>query len=376
MKKLKKYVIYPLLGLGLLIGALILLFRYLVVFDPPVVANEQKYLSLTRTEVGENKYLLGNNWLKKDSASGIWMVYIEGEPFERGVVYGKLCKELMYQQEVYFVNEIKRQVPSEFYLKFLKYMIAWFNRDMHEYVPVEYQQEIYGESFVTSDEFEFIGPGYHRMLNYHAAHDIGHALQNMNLVGCTAYAVWGEKTKGKLLVGRNFDFYAGEDFAKEKLISIVKPDKGYKYLSISWAGLMGVVSGMNEKGLTVTLNAAKSGVPTSAATPVSIIAREVVQYAQTIDEAYAIISKRKSFVSESFLISSALDSNVVVIEKTPDTTMIYQVNKKEQRLILTNHFQCSALYNDQLNQEYIGQGTSTYRYNRVVELIDSMHTLM
>ncbi|MDF2457067.1 MAG: putative choloylglycine hydrolase [Cytophagaceae bacterium] len=372
LKKLKKYVLYPLLGLGLLIGAAILLFRYLVVFDPPVVANEQKYLSLHRTEAGENKYVLGNNWLKKDSATGIWIVYIEGEPFERGVVYGKLCKELMYQQEVYFVNEIKRQVPSEFYLKFLKYMIAWFNRDMHEYVPVEYQQEIYGESFVTSDEFEFIGPGYHRMLNYHAAHDIGHALQNMNLVGCTAYAVWGEKTKGKLLVGRNFDFYAGEDFAKEKLISIVKPDKGYKYLSISWAGLMGVVSGMNERGLTVTLNAAKSGVPTSAATPVSIIAREVVQYAQTIEEAYAIIKKRKSFVSESFLISSALDSNVVVIEKTPDTTMIYQVNKKEQRLILTNHFQCAALYNDQLNQEYISQGTSTYRYNRVVELIDSL----
>src|SRR6202000_715785 len=98
------------------------------------------------------------------------------------------------------------------------------------------------------------------------------------------------------------------------------------------------VSGMNEKGLTVTLNAAKSGVPTSAATPVSIIAREVIQYAKTIDEAYAIIKKRKSFVSESFMISSAVDSNVVIIEKTPDTTSIYQVNAKEQKLILTNHF--------------------------------------
>ena len=363
---------YALLGLMLLLGALLLLFRYLVLFDPPQVVDQEKYLSLQRSVVGENKYLLGNNWLKKDSASGMWIVYIEGEPFERGVAYGKLCKELMYQQEVYFVNEIKRQVPSESYLKFLKYAIAWFNRDMHKHVPLEYQQEIYGESFVTSDEFEFIGPGYQRMLNYHAAHDIGHALQNMNLVGCTAYAAWGEKSKGKLLVGRNFDFYAGEDFAKEKLISIVNPNKGYKFISISWAGLMGVVSGMNEKGLTVTLNAAKSGVPTSAATPVSIIAREVVQYAQTINEAYAIIKKRKAFVSESFLISSAIDSNVVVIEKTPDTTLIYQVNKKEGKIILTNHFQCASLYNQQLNQEYIQQGTSTYRYKRVAELIDSI----
>jgi len=365
-------VFYSFLIFILLVGIGALWFRYRVKFDPPQVENEQQYLKLERKRIDANRFELGNNWLQKDTATGMWMLYIEGNPFERGVVYGKLCQELMYQQEVYFVNEIKRQVPSEFYLHFLKYGIAWFNRDMYKHVPLEYQQEIYGESFVTSDEFAFIGPGYHRMLNYHAAHDIGHALQNMNLVGCTAYAVWGKQANGKLLIGRNFDFYAGEDFAKQKLISMVNPDQGYSYVSVSWAGLMGVVSGMNEKGLSVTLNAAKSGVPTSAATPVSIIAREVVQYASTINEAFQIVKKRKSFVSESFLISSAIDSNVVVIEKTPDTTLIYQVDKKEGRLILTNHFQCATLYKQELNTEYLKQGTSTYRYKRVAELLDSI----
>jgi isopenicillin-N N-acyltransferase like protein len=372
LKTFTKRLLYTALFLVLLFAALTLLFRYLVTFDTPVVENPDAYLKLERKRIGSDRYELGNNWLQKDSATGMWLVYIEGNPFERGVVYGKLCQELMYQQEVYFVNEIKRQVPSEYYLRFLKYGIAWFNRHMYKHVPLEYQQEIYGESFATSDEFEFIGPGYHRMLNYHAAHDIGHALQNMNLVGCTAYAVWGKQSQGKLLVGRNFDFYAGEDFAKQKLIAMVNPDRGYKYVSVSWAGLMGVVSGMNEKGLSVTLNAAKSGVPTSAATPVSIIAREVVQYAATIQQAYAIVKKRKSFVSESFLVSSAIDSNVVVIEKTPDTTLIYQVDKKAGRLILTNHFQCSSLYAQELNQDYIKQGTSTYRYQRVAELMDSI----
>lgn len=375
MKKIKKILLYGFGGLFLCLVAGAVAFRYRVTFDPPAVSHPERYTALQRQVMGKDQYLLGNSWLKKDSSSGLWMVYVEGDPFQRGVVYGKLCQELMYQQEVYFVNEIKRQVPSESYLKFLKYLVAWFNRDMDHYVPLEYQQEIYGESLVTSDEFDFIGPGYQRMLNYHAAHDIGHALQNMNLVGCTAYAVWGEKTQGELLVGRNFDFYAGEDFAKQKLVSIVRPDSGYKFISISWAGFMGVVSGMNEKGLTVTLNAAKSGVPTAAATPVSLIAREVVQYAQTIDEAYAIVKKRKSFVSESFLVSSALDSNVVVIEKTPDTTVIYRVNAKDERLILTNHFQCAALYKKELNQEYLKQGTSSYRYERVAELLDSLSAI-
>ena len=52
---------------------------------------------------------------------------------------------------------------------------------------------------------------------YHAAHDLGHALNDYSLVGCTSFAAWGKNTQdGDIIHARNFDFYVGDEFAKEK----------------------------------------------------------------------------------------------------------------------------------------------------------------
>ena len=78
-------------------------------------------------------------------------------------------------------------------------------------------------------------------LNYDAAHDIGHAMQEYMLVGCSSFAVWNqESADSSLVVGRNFDFYVGESFAENKIVLFMNPENGYKYASITWPGMMGV----------------------------------------------------------------------------------------------------------------------------------------
>jgi isopenicillin-N N-acyltransferase-like protein len=247
---------------------------------------------LQRTQIDSTFFKIKDCWLRK-SNSGLWEEYIEGKPFDRGVIEGKLCKDLQYQQEEAFAEQIHRLVPSNFYLHFLGYFTRIFNRNLEKNIPLEYKQEIYGESLSAPHEFDYIGEPYDRLLNYHAAHDIGHALQSLALVGCSSFSAWDEYTAdSSLIVGRNFDFYVGDKFSENKIVYFCKPADGNKFVMITWAGFMGCVSGMNDKGITVTINAAKSDIPTASAMPISLLAREILQYASSIDDAYAIAKKR------------------------------------------------------------------------------------
>jgi hypothetical protein len=376
MRFLKKILKFFAWFFGILLLTLIIFCIYVwKVSDikPPVVAD-QSAVKLQRTTLDSTTYTLGNNWIRK-SKYGLYEMYTSGAPFERGVINGKLSKELIVSQEEAFTHQIKKMIPSTSFLKFLKYIIGFMNKDLSDHVTKEYQDEIYGISMSASDSFQWIGSNYSRQLNYHAAHDIGHALQNLMLVGCTSFSAWDTKTEnGALILGRNFDFWVGDDFAKNKIVSFVAPKTGHKFAFITWGGFIGVVSGMNDKGLTVTINAAKSDIPWGgAATPVSLVAREVLQYAGNIKEAVSIAHKRKMFVSESFLIGSAADHKSVIIEKTPDTLAVY--DPQSDNIECANHYQSDLFKTQKLNMEQMAGSASVYRYKRTQELLQQNYPL-
>lgn len=343
---------------------------WMIITPPPIDENSNSFASLTVDTVSVTHYSLDRNYIRKRK-EGLWEMYTEGNPYEIGHSVGILAKDLLYNQEKAFVDQIKEIIPSNFYLHFLKYLIGFFNRNLDQNIIDEYCQEIYGMSKESSDEFNDIGPAYQRLLNYHGAHDIGHALQEMALVGCTSFALKGHKSDdGSLLVGRNFDFYVGDEFAKEKIIHFVNPEKGYKFASVTWGGFVGVVSGMNETGLTVTINAAESEMPSAAATPISLIAREILQYAKTTAEAYSIAMKRQAFVSEAILVTSAIDGTSISIEKSPSA--IDSLGMNNDKLLTTNHYKSASM---KLPIAYDTAYSSFYRYQRLSELITQKDSL-
>lgn len=371
-KRLLKVLLY-ILGILLLCVFLFCLYVWKVSdVQPPKIADTSA-VTLQKSHPEGSLYTIGDNWIRKDRY-GLYEMYVSGSSFERGVKNGKLSQQLVIDQEKAFTSQIRQMIPSPGYLKFLKYVIGFINRDLPDHVNEEYKEEIYGISKSASDSFQWIGSNYARLLNYHAAHDVGHALQNMMLVGCTSFGAWDAKTaNGSMLIGRNFDFWVGDKFAENKIVAFYKPDKGYRFMFVTWGGFTGVVSGMNEKGLTVTINAARSDIPFGAATPVSLVAREVLQYAGNIKEAIAITKKRKMFVSESFLVGSAVDHKAIIIEKTPKQLDIY--DPEQDNIQCTNHYQSKLFQTQKLNIEQKGKSASIYRYKRLQELMQENYPL-
>lgn len=322
----------------------------------------------TVTKINDSTFRYKQNVLTKNKQQ-LWELYIKGNPLQLGYNNGALTQSLMQKQEGIFFSKVEGFVPSKFKQKLLRGFLKWYNRKMYLNVREDYQAELYGLAQYSSDQYDFIAPKYLRNLYLHGAHDIGHAMQDLAMVGCSSLAVWNENTEdGDLLIGRNFDFYVGDDFAQNKLVEFVEPEDGIPYMSVSWPGMIGVVSGMNKKGITVTINAGKSKIPLTAKTPISLVTREILQYAGNIEEAIAIAKKRKVFVSESILVGSAADKNAVIIEVSPKNFGVYKV-ENTSRVLCTNHFQSEPYKDDKRNQKHKEESHSEYRYEKLQELL-------
>jgi tetratricopeptide (TPR) repeat protein len=146
-----------------------------------------------------------------------------------------------------------------------------------------------------------------------------------------------------------------------------EPDGKIPFISLSWAGMAGVVSGMNRAGISVTVNGAPSELPDTTATPVAIVAREIMERAHNLDEALKILRDAKVFVSTIWLVGSRADGKFVVVEKTPSATNVRE--PEGDSIVCPNHFETPGLKDDPRNTNYMAEATSVSRETRLQELL-------
>ncbi|MCA8911533.1 MAG: 1-acyl-sn-glycerol-3-phosphate acyltransferase [Planctomycetes bacterium] len=320
--------------------------------------------------------LLGESWRRDHD--GIHELGLTGNRWERGYANARLTRELTAEQEKLLVAKVREFLPNDFSYWAAKQMVAINNRNLPEYVSDAEKLEILGLTEGSENHYPDEAPLYHRILNYHAAHDISHMfidnplVTTSDFVGCTGFAAWGDASKdGQIIVGRNFDFEAGDVFDQDKAVIYVWPDDGIAYVHVAWAGMAGAVTGMNAEGVSIHVNAARTSETEFGriGTPVSMLVRRVLERAHDIDEAYKIIQDTPVFVSDTYLVASRKDGKAVVIEKSPDHCAMREAGKPGL-ILQTNHMLTEPLKDDPVNIEQVERATTTYRWQRLEELTD------
>ena len=296
-----------------------------------------------------------------------------------GYQYGILTKHLMAASKEAFdeaVPPIKGGRVGEWIVK--RYLF-WKLEKMEKYVPGEFIEELKGMAdSITEKEVD-----YREILLYHAMRDIGQVLTRpvrdrsskddrysllsypaISNGGCSSFIALPQTTKNREpIYGRNFDFLKGNSL--QNLVTFFEPDKGNSFVSIGWPGMIGVVSGMNNEGLTVGILTAYSKDVSFDGMPSCFLMRKVLQYADNIEEAEEIIIK-----------SSRTGPNIIFLADKKGALIIecsatkYALRKPQGGLLYSsNHFLSPIYEKDRKRRKALESGESETRYKRMEKLL-------
>ncbi len=298
---------------------------------------------------------------------GLWVLSTTGGPVEAGYAAGAATPVLRARLEDEMLASFRRLVPVAPFRWLITRGAAVASAGMNGHLREEDRLEIAATAAAEPDRMWLGGPHYTRKVDYHAIHDLGQALADTPLLGCTGFLAGPPTTRdGHWLLARNFDFEGAVAFDRDKVVRVHRPEHGIPYLSVAFAGISGAVTGVNADGLAVAINAAASDATPRPGTPMTLIVREILETASSLDEAERILRARAGFVAENVMVVDAGAGEAALFEV--DALRVVRIPVVGS-MAVANHFRSEAFADDPRNQERIEDSTTVPRQLRLEELL-------
>ncbi len=153
-------------------------------------------------------------------------------------------------------------------------------------------------------------------------------LADWQAAGCSSFAAWGPATpEGQMVVGRNLDFFDVPGIDTEHLIIayLTVPDGAARWVTLSWPGMIGVYTGMSERGVVVAEHDAPaptdwSGGPFVPRTMATRAILERVTPEGLLEESTEILRASRTFCGNNFLVAGPYTG-----QKTPAVVFEYDM---------------------------------------------------
>jgi isopenicillin-N N-acyltransferase-like protein len=162
---------------------------------------------------------------------------------------------------------------------------------------------------------------------------------------CSSLAVEPARSaSGNAMFGRNLDFPTFGFLDKYSLIEVIRPQGKHAFVSVTFPGIIGVFSGMNDAGLClaqleVNYSADHSQRVNLSGTPVAMCFRRLLEECSTVDEAEKLLREQNRMMMCNLAICDR--TQTAVLEITPKT--VARRDDERGLCLCTNHFRTPQL---------------------------------
>lgn len=142
---------------------------------------------------------------------------------------------------------------------------------------------------------------------------------------CANLAAWGRATAGGRLIHiRNLDWQIEAGLQRYAAVFVVRPAGRRAFLNVGWAGLVGVLSGVNAAQISVGQIGAETTDAALAGEPMVFVLRRVLEEARTLQEAEAIVLTAQRTVGINYVFGDAKARRGIVIETTRGQARVFE----------------------------------------------------
>lgn len=180
------------------------------------------------------------------------------------------------------------------------------------------------EPFLTYAEYQQIrgladgsGVSFKKLKQIHAMPEIYPTL-------CANGAYWGKATEdGRMIAIRNLDWNRQMGIQNHALVKWIHVPGHESYVNIGYEGFTGVLSGLNEKGISVGQIGATSSDETMKGTPMPFMLKRVLENSSSLEEAASVFQIYPRTRGYNYVLADARAKDAMVLEATRDHLAIF-----------------------------------------------------
>ena len=148
---------------------------------------------------------------------------------------------------------------------------------------------------------------------------------------CSGVALRGKATAGgRVLHARVLDYMTEIDLQDAAVVQVFMPEGRNTWMSVGYAGFIGTVTAMNEKGVAIGEMGGR-GEGLWDGTPMSLLLRDVMERANTTEEALAIL-RNSPRTCEYYYVVSYLSGSIRGVDCRPNEMTVLQPGEQHPRL--------------------------------------------